>query len=79
MRHPMSKRKCYRCRMPAPKPEHLYERGDGRRYCQPCIVLLTYDAEVAEANRALDAAMTEHLRHDRLGRFAGCPICAVEV
>jgi len=47
--------KCYRCRMPAPEPEHLYVRGDGRRFCMPCLVLLSYDAEVIEANRALDA------------------------
>lgn len=52
----MSKpKKCYRCRMPAPEPEHLYARGDGRRLCMPCIVLLSFDAEVFEANRQLDA------------------------
>lgn len=51
----MSKKVCWRCRLPAPAPEHLYRRGDGRRLCMPCIVLLTYEAEVVEANRQLDA------------------------
>lgn len=75
----MSKHKCRRCRMAAQPPDKLYERWDGKGFCSPCLVILMYDAEVAETNRALDDAMSKHLRHDRLGRFAGCPICAVEV
>jgi hypothetical protein len=55
MSRAIKKKVCYRCRMPAPEPEHLYVRGDGRRFCMPCLVLLSYDAEVIEANRALDA------------------------
>lgn len=75
----MSKRKCDRCRMPAPRKQYLYERGDGRRFCMACIIVLEADAEIARANRALDEAMSQHLRHADAGRFAGCPICAVEV
>ena len=68
---------CYRCRQEPPEPEHLYERGDGRLYCMPCIVLLVYEAEVVAVNRASDEAMSRHLQHSGAGLFAGCPICAV--
>lgn len=53
------------------------ERWDGRRYCRPCLVLLMNEAEVRRANQALDDAMSAHLAHERMGTFAGCPLCAV--
>ena len=74
----MSKRtKCRRCRMAAIEPEHLYERGDGRWLCMPCIVLLVYEAEAQEINRQSDAAMSRHARH--IQPSMDCPFCAYGV
>lgn len=82
----MNKNVCWSCRLPVPrlpngKREGPWELRDGSRkwLCRPCILIRIYDSEVAEANRHLDEVMSEHLRHQRSGRFAGCPICAVEV
>lgn len=76
----MSKvQKCRRCRMPAPDPEHLYERSDGKWFCMPCLVLLVYESEVVAQNRAMDEVMEAHRNHERLGTFAGCPLCAIGV
>lgn len=78
----MSKQpKCWRCRLPAPlKPdgtlEHLYRRGDGRRLCMSCIVMLVYEAEMTTVNRASDDLMIRHARHDLLPSL-DCPLCAI--
>lgn len=77
---------CYRCDEPIPEratgglegPWELRD-GSGKWICMPCVTELVNDAEVAETNRALDDAMSKHLAHERLGTFAGCPLCAIGV
>ena len=69
--------KCRRCRMTAPDPEHLYERGDGKWFCQTCIVILMADADIAEANRAIDALLTRHSSH--VQPALDCVFCAYGV
>jgi len=54
--------KCCRCRL---TDQHMYQRGDGKWLCQPCVVLLMYDAEVIEANRALDAWVERQSQRQR--------------
>lgn len=68
---------CRRCRMTAPKPEHLYERWDGKWFCMPCLVLLMADAEIAQANQISDGMMEWHLGHAAIVSVPSCPICAI--